>query len=223
MLRYLLDPEDRYRVFSDPEEERRYHRDRASRQELSWCRNQEEIRQSHMSRYRQERTKAYWDRRQELERAQERAQREEAAVRAAMASDGPSGGEAAEELPAYQGRPSWLDHMYQRATERAQRSMQTDTQRPPSQQGISDEDRKQENLYRPTNNTECPPYQTDSYQQSLFQTNNSYRQGSRPAQPGMPRAPAFREGWDQPPIPGLSRPPIYNTSEREQSEQAWRR
>ncbi len=194
----------------------------------SWhARNEETPHERHLRRYQEHREAAEHMRLVETALAQSRDEqfrREEAASRGATMSDGLHLGTSGARLPAYEGpsRDFRLDHMYRPATEHVQGGIQSHYQQNSSQQTISAEDRKEENLYRPTDDREAASHQRNPYQQSLFQSNNPYYQQSpRTTQSNTTRAPAFREGWDQPPTSDHSGLPPYSTSEREQRERAW--
>jgi hypothetical protein len=150
----------------------------------------------HLARYEQERYLAEFDRRMAGVRRQERenwgrsdrAEREQASVRATIDQRAQeeathhiamtSGTSTHDDLPAYQ-----APNAYQ----------------PQTSQQTTSQDQKQQNLCRPANDAEASG-QTQPQQQSFLQSNNPHHQSSATRQPN----PAFREGWDQAPTPGIS-------------------
>ncbi len=154
------------------------------------------------------------------QRRDEQPRREEAATRGTTVSDGLLPATSEGRPPAYQGprRGFRGGYVYPLETELVWRGNQSQhQQQPSSQQSISAEDRVRENLYRMMNDREAASYPNSIYQQLGFR---AYRlPPPRPAQSNTLRAPAFREGWDQPPTCDSGGLPPYSTSEREQREQ----
>jgi hypothetical protein len=151
----------------------------------------------------------------------ERAQREAAGVRTAMALNDPPAGAEGEDLPPYRGPSSdfVFQHARQQSLLRQNMPPQIAYQSHSSQQTLTEEP-KQQSSYQPLGDRETP-HQTHLQQHPLNQSIGSYHHSSAARQGHTTQAPIFRQGWDQRPSPGISRPPTYNTSEREHSGQSW--